>query len=431
MKKIALIVLMVIMADLVYGQEVVQYPYHCYLEWPMAQPMDSMYNYERNCMTDQWVACGVMRYKQNTTMAREFVVDTPTTIYGIALTLWGQDTARRDVAATLMNRDKLNVTRLKEVRWFDSMPFRYVVFESRDCWGHDSTHYIDTVKAYEFYFDAPVVVTDTFLVGFHTFGVDGLQHEHQDYNIDSTGYVYLATKYSTCNNEYSHPKWRFIVGNQADEYVHEAYWAGVLPIIVEPPCNPDTLTCAMVTDMAAMPLDSLRVKFFWSAQPAQQDFQISVGLQGTPPGSGRLLSVSSSSLIVTDNWDTTATYEAYIRARCEKYCDSNNVEVWSDWAGPVSFFGYQPQDPIGIATPDDPTGLFALMPNPAKDRVRLLSYCGLKSVTVYDAQGRMVLSQTAEGNETELDISQWAEGSYVVVAHTERGTAAKWLVVGE
>ena len=52
-------------------------------------------------------------------------------------------------------------------------------------------------------------------------------------------------------------------------------------------------------------------------------------------------------------------------------------------------------------------------------------------MTVYDAQGRMVLSQTAEGNETELDISQWAEGSYVVVAHTERGTAAKWLVVGE
>ena len=175
MKRIVLIVFMVIMAGVACGQEVVQYPYHCYMEWTMPLPMDSMYYSEPNNM-DGWRmgAYGVTMYKDCKTRAREFVVDTPTTIYGIALTLWGQDTARRDVAATIMSCHKQRVTRLKEVRWFDSMPFRYVVFEARDCWRQgDTIHYIDTVKAYEFYFDTPVVVSDTFLVGYHTLGIDG------------------------------------------------------------------------------------------------------------------------------------------------------------------------------------------------------------------------------------------------------------------
>ena len=36
--------------------------------------------------------------------------------------------------------------------------------------------YMETVEAYEFYFDTQVVVTDTFFVGYHTLGVDGGQH---------------------------------------------------------------------------------------------------------------------------------------------------------------------------------------------------------------------------------------------------------------
>ncbi len=35
---------------------------------------------------------------------------------------------------------------------------------------------METIEAYEFYFDTPVVVSDTFFVGYHTLGVDGRQH---------------------------------------------------------------------------------------------------------------------------------------------------------------------------------------------------------------------------------------------------------------
>ena len=329
------------------------------------------------------------------------------------------------------------------------MPFRYIVFEARDCYWHDTTHYIDTVKAYEFYFDAPVVVTDTFLVGFHTFGIDGQQHEWQSNNIDSTGYVYFAEKQGACDYSYPRPVGYFVRDNRIGN-PYQSGWGGMLPIIVEPPCNPDTLTCAAVSDLAVTPLDSLRVKLFWTARPDQQDFQISVGLQGTSPGLGRMFSISSSSLVVTGNWDTTATYEAYIRARCEKHCDSSDVEVWSDWAGPVSFFGYQPQDPIGIATPTDEAGLFALMPNPAKDKVTVTlgQAAALPCVvTLRDEQGRELLRQrmdtypgsrqtftgcslpSREGRTLTLSTQGLAAGLYFVTLETPQGTSTQKLVV--
>ena len=64
MKRIVFIVFMVVMAGVAYGQDVVQYPYHCYMEWPMPLPMDSMFYYEPNNM-DGWRlgACLVTRYK--------------------------------------------------------------------------------------------------------------------------------------------------------------------------------------------------------------------------------------------------------------------------------------------------------------------------------------------------------------------------------
>ncbi len=427
MKRILLIALMLIMARVVCCQEVVQYPYHCYMEWPMPMPMDSMYNYEMNNPAHQWCAYTAVLQEQNYTAAREFVVDTPTTIYGIALTLWGQDTARRDVSVTLMTRQKREVTRIKEVRWFDSMPFRYVVFESSGC-SFREVYYRDTAKAYEFYFDQPVIVSDTFLVGFQTLGIDGQQHEHQDYNIDSAGYVYFVSKHTTCNVNYPHPVWYFIRDNLTGNPFNY-YWAGILPIIEEPPCNPDTLSCPVVEELLARPMDSLNVEFIWPSLPQQQYFQVSVCRPGTPPDAGTIYNADSSPLVVTDRWDTTATYVAYIRTQRHRHCHPNDTLVWSDWIGPVTFFGHQPSDPTGIATADRAPQLFTLTPNPAKKRVRVHSDYALKSVEVFDAQGRKALSATAEGNVIELDVSQWPSGSYVVRVHTLHGTASKRLVV--
>jgi hypothetical protein len=100
------------------------------------------------------------------------------------------------------------------------------------------------------------------------------------------------------------------------------------------------------------------------------------------------------------------------------------VVVTQDTAFTALFVGEE-----DIATADSLERTVRLLPNPAKERVRVLSGCGLKGVEVLDAQGRTVLSQSVEGHAAELDISQWAAGSYVVKIYTERGIVSKRLVV--
>lgn len=419
-------------------QEVVRYPYTCYMEWPMAMPLDSGYHRHAIFFPDssvryRWGAFHAVIEQANYTHAREFYVDTPTTIYGIAMTLWGQDTAQRDFNVMLFTRKgSENATLVRKMRWRDSLPIRYIEFEASQCGREENQKYKDTATAYEFYFDVPFVATDTFLLGYHTLGVDGQQHQTtEDFDNDRTGYVYIEFVQSTCDNNFPHPKWYFIWEWVSDVYqlneVPIGYrWAAILPII-QAPCDLDTLTCAAVPDMGVVPLDSSRVEFSWPSEPGQQDYQISVGLRGTSPDEGRLYDVGASPFVLTDEWDTTATYVAYIRARCHHVCYPYDTLMWSEWSVPVHFFGYT--GPEGIAAAEGETGLFTITPNPAKGRARVLSDCGLKGVEVYDAQGRQVLSLTADGSETELDISQWAEGSYVVRVHTAQGTASKRLVV--
>ena len=440
MKRIVFVALMLVVAVAGYGQEVIRYPYICYMEWPMAMPMDSGYHRQPRFPGDNgerftWCAFGAAPINAKVTRAREFYVDKPTTIYGIAMTLWGQDTAQRDFNVMLFTRkgsDGANLVR--KMRWRDSLPVRYIEFEASQCGMDNDLHYRDTATAYEFYFDTPFVATDTFLVGYHTLGVDGQQHQsYQYFDDDSVGYVYRVYVQTTCDNGFPHPYW-YSVWNRGGNYIlsllagpnQHGDWAGMLPII-QAPCNLDSLTCAAVPDMGVVPLDSSRVEFSWPFEPEQQDYQISVGLAGTPPDSGRMYDVGASPFVLTDEWDTTATYVAYIRARCHHVCHPYDTLVWSEWSVPVHFFGYS--DPIGITSPDGEKGLFSIVPNPAKDRVRVQSDSGLKGGEVYDAQGRQMLSLTAQGNELELDISQWVAGSYVVRAHTWQGTASRRLVV--
>ena len=437
MRRLFLIALMLVMAGVAYAQEVVQYPYHCYMEWPMPMPMDSSYHWEMRSSTGQHKPYFTGKWVLGKARAREFVVDTPTTIYGIAAILWGQDTARRDVVVTLYSYENGKANPVTEVRWFDSMPFRYVVFEASNCGRGEGDNnfysfYRDTVSAYDFYFDTPITVTDTFLVGIHTLGVDGLQHEHfGGNNLDTTGYVYLVRKQVTCDPNYPRPKWFFYYDKILHPYSSGGDWAGVLPIIEEPPCNPDTLSCPTVVEFSARPMDSLNVEFVWHSLPQQQAFQISVCRPGTPPDEGTIYDAGTSPMVVTDRWDTTATYVAYIRTQCHRHCHPNDTLVWSDWTGPVTFFGYQPSDPTGIATTDRDTQLFTLTPNPAKGTVtvRTSAYSQGSTLTLRDAAGRELLTTPVTTPSLTIPLRDYPVGTYLVTLTTKEGSSTQRLVV--
>ena len=152
MKRMVFIALMLAVAAVGFCQEVIRYPYTCYMEWPMAMPLDSGYHRHAIFFPDssvryRWGAFEAVFEQQNYTAALEFYVDKPTTIYGIAMTLWGQDTAQRDFNAMLFTRkgsDNANLVR--KMRWRDSLPVRYIEFEASQCGREENLKYKDTAR---------------------------------------------------------------------------------------------------------------------------------------------------------------------------------------------------------------------------------------------------------------------------------------------
>ncbi|MBO7101222.1 MAG: T9SS type A sorting domain-containing protein, partial [Bacteroidales bacterium] len=73
--------------------------------------------------------------------------------------------------------------------------------------------------------------------------------------------------------------------------------------------------------------------------------------------------------------------------------------------------------------------LVAVQPNPATERVKVVSSCGMERLTAYDAAGKQVYRQEASGLQATLDVSRWPAGTYILHVQTPMGTSAKRLVV--
>ena len=468
MKRLISIITLLAVAVAAFCQDTVTYPYLCYLEWPMP---DTMGMHVNECSEGEPRWPYQARYTSTPrTRAKQYTVDKPTVIYGIAATLCNQDSLQRDLSVTLFSKggnfqsynNYFYVTPVKTVRWTDSMPFRYVQFNSIDYIQSSPTygeHFSAAVKSYEFYFDTPVVVTDTFFVGYQTLGDDGLQHPEPSTDESLTGWVMLATAYNT--NYYSHhssdsiilPYWRTISDSIAWSH-NPTCWAGLFPIIEQPqqPCNPDTLTCEPVPDFGVFPLMSGdEVRFSWHALSSHRNFQISVGPQGTPPDDNPIYEAATPPFALTGIWDSTIYYAAYIRAQCSRYCYPDSTLVWSDWSNPVIFYtGRTPPDtthhhnPEGINAPVAKAPLFTLTPNPAHNSVTVtvnpqLSILNSQlSISLTDAAGRELLNTKVStlnpllrgaGVCYSLPISQYPAGTYFVTLRTPDTASTQRLVI--
>ena len=73
--------------------------------------------------------------------------------------------------------------------------------------------------------------------------------------------------------------------------------------------------------------------------------------------------------------------------------------------------------------------LVAVQPNPATERVKVVSSCGMERLTAYDAAGKQMYRQEASGLSTTLDVSRWPAGTYILHVQTPMGTSTKRLVV--
>ena len=73
-----------------------------------------------------------------------------------------------------------------------------------------------------------------------------------------------------------------------------------------------------------------------------------------------------------------------------------------------------------------------LQPNPATDRVRVLSSFGITAIEVYDLRGRLVYTNTFKHSHIHtftLDLSSWPRGTYLLRILTPAGPTTKKLLI--
>ena len=86
---------------------------------------------------------------------------------------------------------------------------------------------------------------------------------------------------------------------------------------------------------------------------------------------------------------------------------------------------------LGIGQPSLPDRMTSVMPNPANERVKVLSSIGMSEVDVYDMSGRKVKEVRMPSGTltTTIDTREWPSGAYVLRIKTLQGIATKKLAV--
>lgn len=184
----------------------------------------------------------------------------------------------------------------------------------------------------------------------------------------------------------------------------------------------DTPACLPVRDFSIMSRFGDTVMLRWLPPEERNEFQVSYGPEGFDPDSGTLVLVTANRWRYIDTLHTGQVMEARVRTVCREL----DTLRYSSWSNGVEWqTRYE-----GIVSPDEDVRLAArvyLRPNPATDRVEVVSPYGVKGIDVYGAHG--IRWREFPAGTTAFDVSDWAKGTYVVMVHTLSGSVTKKLIV--
>lgn len=193
--------------------------------------------------------------------------------------------------------------------------------------------------------------------------------------------------------------------------------------------GPHGYVCPEVTDLRATTPDDAGVVMLWNTRNGQEQWQISYGLEGTPPDSG-IISTSHTPACRLRNLDSCTAYDVYVRAICH-----HDSTEYSQWVGPVTVNICDTatnQDPTQTESLVRPTALeqyTILMPNPAHDKVQVTSSYNIESVNIFTIDGREVRQFPVGDRYSTIDIKGFSPGAYIVVIHTPAGLVSRKLIV--
>ena len=325
-------------------------------------------------------------YSPGSEMFAYFTKDT-IKIYGVAITMTEIDSAilrEKHFQATLAHRPTGVFTFIDTVEWVHGSieRFRYYI------WG-EGVRYDSIVPVYEFYFDQPHIVTDSFFVGFYM--------REQGYYIPPIGHLYCSLDTGYFYFRIDDQRMR----NPPVYPVRQGFsrkWSSYFPILQ--PCR--TPAAPRMTAMH----DTVRIA--WDEQPDSVQLAIIPLLQA---GGDCIYDVTDTVLYL--NGIPDGIYLASIRTKCTR-----NM-YWSLWSDSTSI---TVDNTLSVATPAPNV---TLSPNPTGGTLTIRCAAEMTKVELYDMQGRLALSATPTGSETMLDLQPLPTGSYVAVITTSQGTATR------
>ena len=306
---------------------------------------------------------------------------------------------------------------------------------------------------YEGYFNSPVTVLDTFYVGW---SYNNRTRHHTYVNYECVGAGLAVQPLEPCNDmdTFYHDPYEMYWGpcffpwidyyycsdtnaivNPGGTYtwthIQDRCFPLIYPLIQIDTTVPPAFLCEPVQNLQATVLDtgSGCVFFSWD------DFlhYTYCELQYYAPRNGIASTVdtivSGANILHLCGLDTMLAY--YVRARA--FCDTSKIETdWSNWV-PFSFPHTDPptppEPPQGIAEPSVLDRFTHLLPNPASDRVTVMSELGLHRIEVYNARGILVYSEPVGYSQATIDLRGWPAGQYMMSIETRRGKTTKRLVV--
>ena len=276
----------------------------------------------------------------------------------------------------------------------------------------------------ERYFEKPITVQDSFYVGvlFHTAAdvnqLGLINHYPITYLAGANPYNVLHAEGRTY--EGMHVAYRGFENTILPDWVFERAWIlgpAAIFAIFDTTGMGLTPQCDTVTNLHQGSVWDYNTILLWDSTDGQVGWQLAVGRADQDTDSYRIYNLTSPSKALY-NLNLNTVYAARIRAKCK---GSRNYSQWSDT---IHFSISEPQRIATLA--DRHTHL---LPNPAADKVTVVSSFSLQHVEVYDLSGRKMLNRDCQGISTVLDIADWPVGNYIVLVRTPAGATTQKLTV--
>ena len=308
-----------------------------------------------------------------------------------------------------------------------------------------NTHYSDIyIPIFEYYFDEPFYVTDSFYVGTTTRNFANLSSE-----VYAKPIIPRTMGYSNCNNEnisfyinacYPVNLIQKGIGstmrpNTMTAYPTDQWWWAhssvdhdLCPLLIYPIIQVDTTLpppdlCDSIRNVQVINTDSTAI-VTWDNFPNYSSVYIKYGYGST--NLWQTIDVTGNTSYTITNLEPGRRYGVTMKAECEI------SKKETPWTEPIYFFTGSGTTAIeeGPQNPASPLAAQTfLQPNPAHSNTTVSSFFNLRRIEIIDIHGVRVYSEPIHGHRVTIPLDGLRSGTYIVAIHTHDGTTHKKLIV--